>query len=72
MGKPEEVADMAVYLASDAAKWITGTVVDINGGQVWMTEGGQPNFRDSLPSPLPAKLSGKRKQRGKGSQVPKL
>ena len=46
MGKPEEVADMVVYLASDAAKWITGTVVDINGGQIWMTEGGRPNFRD--------------------------
>jgi 3-oxoacyl-[acyl-carrier protein] reductase len=46
MGKPEEVADIAVYLASDAAEWITGTVFDVNGGQVWMTEGGRPNFRD--------------------------
>jgi 3-oxoacyl-[acyl-carrier protein] reductase len=46
MGKPEEVADMVVYLASDVAQWITGTVVDINGGQAWMTEGGRPNFRD--------------------------
>ena len=47
MGTPEEVADMAVYLASDVAEWITGTVVDLNGGQVWMTEGGRPNFRDA-------------------------
>ncbi|MGD0026750.1 MAG: SDR family NAD(P)-dependent oxidoreductase [Xanthobacteraceae bacterium] len=47
MGKPEEVADIAVYLASDAAEWLTGTIVDCNGGQVWMTEGGRPNFRDS-------------------------
>src|SRR4030042_4182239 len=46
MGKPEEVADMAIYLASDVAEWVTGTVVDLNGGQVWMTEGGRPNFRD--------------------------
>jgi 3-oxoacyl-[acyl-carrier protein] reductase len=46
MGTPEEVADMAVYLASDVAEWITGTVMNVNGGQVWMTEGGQPNFRD--------------------------
>lgn len=47
MGRPEEVADMVVYLASDVAQWVTGTVVDINGGQVWMAEGGRPNFRDT-------------------------
>ncbi|MEW6671683.1 MAG: SDR family NAD(P)-dependent oxidoreductase [Thermodesulfobacteriota bacterium] len=46
MGSPEEVADMAVYLASDVAGWITGAVMDVNGGQVWMAEGGRPNFRD--------------------------
>jgi len=50
MGKPEEVADLAVYLASDVAEWITGTVVNLNGGQVWMTEGGRPNFRDNPSS----------------------
>ena len=47
MGKPEEVADLAIYLASDVAEWITGTVVNFNGGQAWMTEGGRPNFRDA-------------------------
>jgi len=46
MAKPEEVADLAVYLASDVAAWVTGTVVDFTGGQVWMTEGGRPKFRD--------------------------
>lgn len=46
MGTPEEVADVAIYLASRAASWITGTVVDVNGGQAWMTEGGRPRFRD--------------------------
>jgi 3-oxoacyl-[acyl-carrier protein] reductase len=51
MGKPEEVADIAVYLASDAAEWITGTIFDVNGGQVWMTEGGRPNFRDADVKP---------------------
>ena len=50
MGKPEEVADLAVYLASDIAEWITGTVVNLNGGQVWMTEGGRPIFRDNPSS----------------------
>ena len=31
-GKPEEVAQMAVYLLSDAARWITGSVFQIDGG----------------------------------------
>lgn len=47
MGEPEEVADIAVYLASDVAEWVTGTVVNLDGGQVWMAEGGRPNFRDT-------------------------
>lgn len=47
MGKPEEVADMAVYLASDVAEWVTGTVMNLNGGQVWMSECGRPQFRDA-------------------------
>ncbi|MEG2184724.1 MAG: SDR family oxidoreductase [Cloacibacillus sp.] len=32
MGKPEEVAKLAVYLASDAASYITGATLDLNGG----------------------------------------
>jgi 3-oxoacyl-[acyl-carrier protein] reductase len=32
LGKPEEVAAGVVYLASDAAAFITGHVLDINGG----------------------------------------
>ena len=31
-GRPEEVADLVAYLASDHAGFITGAVVDINGG----------------------------------------
>ncbi len=46
MGTPEEVADVAVYLASGAASWMTGAVIDVTGGQVWMTENGRPRFRD--------------------------
>jgi 7-alpha-hydroxysteroid dehydrogenase len=34
MGTPEDVAYAALYLASPAAKWITGTVLDIDGGRV--------------------------------------
>ncbi len=32
MGKPEEIASMAVYLASDAADYITGATFVIDGG----------------------------------------
>ena len=32
-GKPEEVALAAVYLLSDATKWITGTSIVIDGGR---------------------------------------
>jgi 7-alpha-hydroxysteroid dehydrogenase len=33
-GTPEDIAHAAVYLASPAASWITGTLLDINGGPV--------------------------------------
>ncbi|MGI3224263.1 SDR family NAD(P)-dependent oxidoreductase [Streptomyces sp. GTA36] len=31
-GKPEEIADVAIFLASGKASWITGATFDINGG----------------------------------------
>jgi 3-oxoacyl-[acyl-carrier protein] reductase len=34
LGTPEDVAHAAVFLASDAAAWITGVVVDVAGGAV--------------------------------------
>ena len=33
MGTPEDVADMAVFLASEAARHITGQTLHVNGGQ---------------------------------------
>ena len=34
MGKPQEVGALAAFLASDAAGFITGATIDINGGAV--------------------------------------
>jgi 3-oxoacyl-[acyl-carrier protein] reductase len=34
LGTPEDVAQAALFLASDAASWISGTVLDIAGGSV--------------------------------------
>jgi 3-oxoacyl-[acyl-carrier protein] reductase len=34
MGSPEEVADVYVWLASDASSFITGTVISVDGGLV--------------------------------------
>jgi 3-oxoacyl-[acyl-carrier protein] reductase len=35
MGKPEDVAEAVLFLASDSASFITGEVLDVNGG-AWM------------------------------------
>jgi 3-oxoacyl-[acyl-carrier protein] reductase len=32
MGRGEDVAEAALYLASDAAGFVTGEVLDVNGG----------------------------------------
>lgn len=34
VGEPEEVADAVVFLASDAARWITGETLHVDGGYV--------------------------------------
>lgn len=31
-GKPEDIANLAVYLLSDASNWMTGSSIDITGG----------------------------------------
>jgi len=34
LGKPQEVANLVLFLASDASSYITGASVDINGGEL--------------------------------------
>ena len=34
LGKPEEVADLMAYLVSPAAKWMTGSSVRMDGGEI--------------------------------------
>jgi NAD(P)-dependent dehydrogenase (short-subunit alcohol dehydrogenase family) len=40
VGEPEEVASLIVYLASDAASWMTGAIVPIDGGVVGAASSG--------------------------------
>jgi 3-oxoacyl-[acyl-carrier protein] reductase len=32
-GKPEEVADIVVFLCSERASWVTGACLNVDGGQ---------------------------------------
>ena len=47
-GTPEELAELAAYLVSDAAEWIRGEVVTLDGGE-WIRGAGE--FNDMLELP---------------------
>ncbi|WP_365730368.1 SDR family oxidoreductase [Ramlibacter sp.] len=34
LGTPDDVADAALFLASDHSAWITGLIMDVSGGAV--------------------------------------
>lgn len=34
LGQPEDIADTVVFLSSDAADWVTGQVLSVNGGYI--------------------------------------
>ena len=33
-GRPEEIADLMAYLVSPAARWMTGSAIRMDGGEV--------------------------------------
>ena len=50
MGVPEELAQLAAFLVSDAADWIRGEVVTLDGGE-WLRGAGEFNFMLDLDIP---------------------
>ena len=42
MGRPEDIAGLAVFLASDASAWITGALIPLDGGNLALNAGGTP------------------------------
>ena len=42
VGAPEAIASAAVYLASDEAAFVHGTVIDVDGGRVGVAVVGRP------------------------------
>ena len=40
LGEPDDIAGAAVFLASDAASWVTGHVLVVDGGALGMPSGG--------------------------------
>jgi len=51
-GKPEELAELAAYMVSEATDWMRGEVVTLDGGE-WLRGAGE--FNDLLDLP-PAML----------------
>lgn len=42
-GRPEEIGDLVVYMASEAATWMTGSIVVLDGGEAISSVRGQPD-----------------------------
>ncbi len=59
-GTPEELSDLAAYLVSDAAEWIRGEVVTLDGGE-WLRGAGEFNDLVELPPEIWERLRSKKK-----------
>jgi NAD(P)-dependent dehydrogenase (short-subunit alcohol dehydrogenase family) len=40
IGEPDDIASAALFLCSDAASWITGATLVVDGGALCMASGG--------------------------------
>jgi NAD(P)-dependent dehydrogenase (short-subunit alcohol dehydrogenase family) len=40
MGQPDDIKGLAVFLASDASAWVTGTLIPMDGGNLAVNAGG--------------------------------
>ncbi|NIM01872.1 MAG: SDR family oxidoreductase [Acidobacteria bacterium] len=56
LGRPTELAELAAFLVSDAADWIRGEVVTLDGGE-WIRRAGSFNDLVDLPPKMREKLS---------------
>ncbi|MCL4417191.1 MAG: SDR family oxidoreductase [Actinobacteria bacterium] len=45
IGQPEDIADAAIFLASDKSSYITGVTIPVDGG--WLADGGRGMLRPS-------------------------
>lgn len=44
LGQPDDIRGLAVFLASDASTWITGTLIPMDGGNLAMNAGGSRRY----------------------------
>jgi len=42
LGQPQDIAGLAVFLASEASSWITGALIPFDGGNLALNAGGTP------------------------------
>lgn len=42
LGQPDDIAGLAVFLASDASAWVTGALIPLDGGNLALNAGGTP------------------------------
>lgn len=45
LGRPDDIRGLSVLLASDAAEWITGAIIPMDGGNLAQNAGGTPGPR---------------------------